>query len=183
MNASRATRPDARRDRGAARVPSPGAGRGEDGRLARFVGRREVVAAQRLIRRWPSAASLLWLPCRDAVLAEGALRSLPRRIFLADYRASRLERVVRDVREAFGDRLRARAVDVPMLEWADGVVDVAFAPGVLSRLAVPADRRLFLVRLAGITRLGLCVSARVAKGARRPSGAGSRGSVRTGPCP
>ena len=129
--------------------------------MADFIERRETRYALKLCAEHFPAETLLWLPCRDPALF-GLLRSdAAKRVFLADYRGRRLRAVTRALQEQGRDGLRARALGVPALDWEDGAVDVTFLPGVLSRLAVSADRRLLLSRLAEITRRALCVTARV----------------------
>ncbi|HSG89390.1 MAG TPA: hypothetical protein VLA56_09270 [Pseudomonadales bacterium] len=149
-------------------------GGGGHGEGAGLVDGREVRIALDLLSAVPDLTSMLWLPCRDADLYRRVERRLPPRVFLADYRAGRLHRVVDGLPESARGVCRARALDVPVLDWADGMVDVVWAPGILSRLAVPADRRLFLQRLAFITRRVLCVSARVSA-PRRSSSTGFSG--------
>jgi hypothetical protein len=137
--------------------------------MADFVERRETRYALKLCAAYFPVETMLWLPCREPELLGLLPSGAAERIFVADYRERRLRAVTERLRETAPGQLRARAVDVPTLDWDEGAVDLAFLPGVLSRLAISADRRLLLARLAQITRRVLCVTARVSSTTARRS--------------
>lgn len=174
MQGTAAARSDSAGPRGM-EIPSPArSSRGGESSASR-VDAREARLALDLLGRAADIESLLWLPCRDHQLYARLRTRLPQRVFLGDYRSGRLRQLVRDLPEEARGQYRARRLDVPMLDWQDSPVDATWAPGVLSRLAVPADRRLFLRRVAAITTRAMCVSARVTGSLRRTASVGFSG--------